>query len=284
VQTLPNIIVTANYHLIEQIFANGDVLFEANCHECRPDLGHLWLVKAQIEAVVRQRTNLDMLPVIADANDACPADIQVRMMMNSEENNDLNKSEADDDNPIIEAPNYSVPYVSTKESDSSESSIKSSDHEDDSDTEEIEEETEYVKNALESMIFLELLYDTLSTVNHEEILSSIKTKFIDNDPNAFEYCRNYPYVEKYLIIKYNKCSFIDSSDIISDRDPILQRQSQWGSKFVENVAEEVYNDYPEIMIRDFICVMRGGSHNHTFAELLRLAFHVLEFEMIRTIT
>jgi len=69
VQTLPNIIVTANYHLIKQIFANGDVLFEANCHECRPDLGHLWLVKAQIEAVVRQRTNLDMLSVIADAND-----------------------------------------------------------------------------------------------------------------------------------------------------------------------------------------------------------------------
>jgi len=184
--------------------------------------------------------------VIPDANKFYSEEVQVRMMMNSENTNYIDESEVDDDNLIIEVP----------------------------------EETEYVKNALNAIIFLDLLSDTLNRINHEETLFSIDTKAVVNITDTFEDC-GMSYIDDNIIIRNNKCGFINNSDLLSDRDPVLQRQSQWGAKFIDNIVKEVYNDYPEIMIRDFICVLWGGSHNHTFAELLRLSFHVLEFELDR---
>ena len=68
-QTLSYIVIAAYNDLINELGSDLDVFLEADWHESGANLLNSRLVEAEIEAVVGQRANFDVLPVVADAND-----------------------------------------------------------------------------------------------------------------------------------------------------------------------------------------------------------------------
>jgi hypothetical protein len=89
------------------------------------------------------------------------------------------------------------------------------------DHEQIEEDSEYAKNAIFSLEQFAVLIDTINQVNHEETLSSIHTKTFFYIPEEFELCKTVDF-EEQVQIQGNECSFINNSDMTSISTPCLE--------------------------------------------------------------
>ena len=67
-QTLSYVVIAAHNDLIDELCSDFDVLLEADGHESGAHLLNARLVEAEIEAVVGQRADFDVLPIVTNAD------------------------------------------------------------------------------------------------------------------------------------------------------------------------------------------------------------------------